>query len=93
MSKSFFSNNDAVSGYCRKCGKSLNWGSTSMIAMENTTSCMVSANHHIQELQTNVAKNTRYCSTCRTKINDDIILNIVLFPFTVIKLIIKLFKR
>jgi hypothetical protein len=88
-----FSYKSSVSGCCRKCGKPLQWKAPSMIGVENPTACMVSAESHIQELQRNVAQNTLFCSDCRARLKDDLILNILLLPFNIIKTIIKLFKR
>jgi hypothetical protein len=93
MSSNTFSYKSSTSGCCRKCGKPLQWKAPSIIGMENPTACMISAEAHIQELQRGVAKNTMYCSDCRVKLKEDLILNIVLFPFNVIKAIIKIFRR
>jgi endogenous inhibitor of DNA gyrase (YacG/DUF329 family) len=91
--KNDFSRKSAMSGCCAKCGKPLQWSSASIVDMQYTHGCMATAQSHINELQKDFSKNVKYCSTCSTKVRDNIILNIIFFPFNVLKAIVRLFIR
>lgn len=93
MSKIYLSHKSTSPGCCRKCGKPLEWAPAYKADANNPHPCMATAEQHIRALQIGVARNTKYCSDCSAKLKDDLILNIVLFPFNVVKYIIKLFSR
>ena len=91
--KSEFSRKSAVSGCCAKCGKPLQWSSASVIDMQHTHGCMATAQSHINDLQKDLSKNIKYCSTCNITARDDIILNIIFFPFYILKAFVRFFIK
>lgn len=93
MSANTYTTKSMTPGYCRKCGKTFQVKTPALTGMETTTGCMITAEQHVKELQRDLAKNTSYCEECSAKIADNMLLNIIFFPFTIIKAVVKLFTR